>query len=128
VYLLGVGITLVAVAFLLTDEALGLRHGMVTRQNLRRARPGMTMAQLKALLGPPFQYIRDEYHLRLFFFKHGDTWKEPMTRSAFARWAGADAELWVEFDLAGRASVVKTHLNPRETLSDRLRAWFGLSP
>jgi hypothetical protein len=49
VYLLGVGLALVAGAFLLT-EALLWRPG-VTEANVRRVRPGMTTKQAEAILG-----------------------------------------------------------------------------
>jgi hypothetical protein len=49
VYLLGLGLALVALAFLLT-EALLWRPG-VTRANVRRVREGMTFREVQALLG-----------------------------------------------------------------------------
>jgi hypothetical protein len=50
VYLLGMGLALVALGLALTDWALSLRPG-VTEANVRRIRPGMTFTQLEALLG-----------------------------------------------------------------------------
>src|SRR5262245_55803841 len=52
VYLSGVGLLLLAGAFLLTDRALSLWPG-VTEANVRRVRPGMTSHQVEALLGRP---------------------------------------------------------------------------
>jgi hypothetical protein len=52
VYLLGVGLALVALALAVTDWALSLRYG-VTEANYRRIRPGMTLEQVEAILGPP---------------------------------------------------------------------------
>jgi hypothetical protein len=52
VYSLGIGIALVALAFLVTEAALGPRPG-VTEVNARRIRPGMTMAEVEAVLGGP---------------------------------------------------------------------------
>jgi hypothetical protein len=49
VYLLGVGVVLVAWAFLLTD-ALLWRPG-VTEANVRRIRPGMKRTEVEAFLG-----------------------------------------------------------------------------
>jgi hypothetical protein len=49
VYLLGVGLALVAGAFLLTD-ALLWRPG-VTEANVRRIRPGMKRTEVEAVLG-----------------------------------------------------------------------------
>jgi hypothetical protein len=51
VYWLGVGVVLVAAAFLLTDALLWTPG--VTKANLRRLRPGMTVGQVEALLGKP---------------------------------------------------------------------------
>ncbi len=51
VYLLGVGITLVALAFMLTDALLGCPG--VTLRNVQRIRRGMTLAEVEAVLGEP---------------------------------------------------------------------------
>ena len=51
VYLLGVGIALVAGAFLLTD-ALLWRPG-ATEANARRIREGMTLGEVEAIMGRP---------------------------------------------------------------------------
>jgi hypothetical protein len=51
VYLLGVGIVLVAMGLAFTDWMLSL-HG-VTEANAKRIRPGMPMAKVEALLGKP---------------------------------------------------------------------------
>jgi hypothetical protein len=61
VFLLGVGMALVALAFALTNWAVSLVPG-VTLANARRIRPGMTRAAVESLLGgsgiefrvPPF--------------------------------------------------------------------------
>src|SRR5437016_1246712 len=50
VYLLGVGLALVALALAVTDWALSLRPG-VTEANVKRIRPGMTLAEVGALFG-----------------------------------------------------------------------------
>jgi hypothetical protein len=50
VYLLGVGLALVALALALTDWAVGPRPG-VTEANLRRLKPGMTLAEVQAVFG-----------------------------------------------------------------------------
>jgi hypothetical protein len=52
VYLLGVGLALVALALAFTDWALSLRPG-VTEANVRRIRAGMTIREVEALLGGP---------------------------------------------------------------------------
>jgi hypothetical protein len=50
VYLSGVGLALVALAFVATEAALGPRPG-VTAANVERIRPGMPLADVEALLG-----------------------------------------------------------------------------
>jgi hypothetical protein len=52
VYLLGVGLALVALALALTDWALTPGTGP-TEANARRIRPGMTLEEVEALLGGP---------------------------------------------------------------------------
>ena len=54
VYLLGVGLALVALALAFTDWALSLRPG-VTEANVRRIRSGMTLKEAEAVLGGPGQ-------------------------------------------------------------------------
>jgi hypothetical protein len=54
VYLLGVGLALVALALAVTDWALSLQPG-VTEANVRRIREGMTLAEAERLLGGPPQ-------------------------------------------------------------------------
>jgi hypothetical protein len=50
VYLLGVGLALVALAFVVTEALLGQRPG-VTEANRRRIRPGMAVTEVEARLG-----------------------------------------------------------------------------
>jgi hypothetical protein len=50
VYLLGLGLALLALAFITTEALIGPRPG-VTAQNVRRIRPGMTLADVTRLLG-----------------------------------------------------------------------------
>src|SRR5262249_15159236 len=52
VYLLGVGLALVALAFTTTDVLLRQRPG-VNEANVLRIRPGMTLAEVGTLLGSP---------------------------------------------------------------------------
>src|SRR5262249_27201934 len=58
VYLLGVGLALVALALAFTDWALSLQPG-VTERNVRRIRVGMTVAEVAARLGGPGAPIWD---------------------------------------------------------------------
>jgi hypothetical protein len=50
VYLLGVGLALLALGLAFTDWALSLQPG-VTEANARRIRAGMTLAEVEAILG-----------------------------------------------------------------------------
>src|SRR5262249_36879003 len=50
VYLLGAGLALVALSLAFTDWALTLRPG-VTKANVKRVRPGMTVEEVEAILG-----------------------------------------------------------------------------
>jgi len=52
VYLLGVGLALVALALAVTDWALSLRPG-VTETNAKRIRVGMTAEKVETILGRP---------------------------------------------------------------------------
>jgi hypothetical protein len=56
VYLSGVGLALVALAFAVTDAALGPRPG-VTEANVRRIKPGMLKGEVEAILGGPGQWM-----------------------------------------------------------------------
>src|SRR4051794_32019633 len=49
VFSLGVGMALVAVAFVVTDTCIGPRPGM-TEANARRIRPGMTLKDVQLIL------------------------------------------------------------------------------
>jgi hypothetical protein len=50
VFLLGVGVMLVALAFVVTYRALGPKPG-VTEANVRRLKPGMTVREVETILG-----------------------------------------------------------------------------
>jgi hypothetical protein len=56
VYLSGVGLTLVALGFVITEAALGPRPG-VTEANVRRIKPGMMKEEVEAILGGPGQWM-----------------------------------------------------------------------
>jgi hypothetical protein len=58
VYLLGLGLALVALALSFTDWALSLRPG-VTEANARHIRAGMILPEVEALLGGPGTPVRD---------------------------------------------------------------------
>jgi hypothetical protein len=112
VYLLGVGIVLVAGAFLLTDRLLW-RPG-VTEANVRRIRPGMTVQQVEGLLGGPARYPVSQ----------NDGWD----RSWAGLWFGPDGVADVYFDQHGRVEDGKFVWNqPRPPGPlDRLLSGLGL--
>ncbi len=51
-YVLGVALTLVALALAVTDWALSLQPG-VTERNVNRVREGMSVSEVEALMGKP---------------------------------------------------------------------------
>jgi hypothetical protein len=111
VYLLGVGLALVAVALVVAEAALGPPPG-VTRVNVNRVRPGMTMREVETLFGgPPATRIGN-----------GSQWEGPdgaavvftgpdgrVVAAEFLSWEGGDGPA------APRASA----------FFPRLRAWLG---
>lgn len=86
VYLLAIGIALIALAFAVTDWLLGPRQG-VTEANCRRIRAGMTMAEVEAILGGSGQWFESEAHGP----KHWD----------YYQWAGTDGQAFVFFFVRG---------------------------
>ena len=104
VYLLGVGLALVALALAFTDWALSLRYG-VTEENFQRIREGMTLQEVESILGragdqlPGWAYV----------------------------WEGANWRILVGVGAEGR--VTGKALLPQDeappNLLARLRAWLG---
>jgi hypothetical protein len=114
VFLLGLGLTLVVLAFLLTDSVLCLRPG-VTQPNAHRIRVGMTLREVRAILGGEGRCISSLTHLgrRL----PGCLWE----------WQEGSRAVLVKFDgdrvMEGARFLI---LDRQEfTLLDRLRAWLG---
>jgi hypothetical protein len=121
VFLLGVGLALVALALAFTDWALSLRPG-VTEANVRRIRQGMTELEVRALLGdrprsmnPLRMWLSDRrYHE---FGRKGEV--------AEMVWAGdaGTAKVYLDADgLALRAAFDRAEPSGPFT---RLRAWLG---
>jgi hypothetical protein len=52
IYLLGLGMALIGLALAVTDWVMGPHPG-ATEANARRIRPGMTLAEVEAILGGP---------------------------------------------------------------------------
>ena len=119
VYVAGVGIALVAGAFVLTD-ALLWRPG-VTQANVRRILPGMSREQVRAILGGQGEVTA--------FANAGRNWC--MT------WTGREGTAFVHFDVScayedwrvtgedWRMWDVRFQARPNAGLLAHLRAWLG---
>jgi hypothetical protein len=113
-YLLGVGIVLVALAFAVTEAVLGPRPG-ITEANARRIRPGMMLREAEAILG-----------------KRGLCGGTFVSRggrgSSLWLWDGADGTMvFILTDATDRIGTV-TWIPGSESRSGpmaRLRAWLG---
>jgi hypothetical protein len=120
VYWLGVGLALVALGLAFTDWALGPQPG-VTHANVKRIKTGMTLSEVKAVLGP---HPYEDNPLAL----------EELTRQRHELgigglvWRGTEGSALVWLDRKGRViSVVWDFTgaeSPTSPLS-RLRAWLG---
>jgi hypothetical protein len=112
VYLLGVGVALVALAFLLTD-ALVWEPG-VTEANVRRIRPGMSLDQVEAILGEKGIAV--------------DLRDNPPGRppSVPWLWSARTGAAWVRVGAGGRVeSASWMSCRPEPSPFARLRAWLG---
>jgi hypothetical protein len=114
VYLLGVGLALVALGFVLTD-ALLWRPG-ITEANVRLIREGMTLAEVEAITGRPADF------------------RCPPTKSGrpigYGEWDGEGGTIVVDFDedgcaLYARWRVARGGVGSRPAFLARLRAWLG---
>jgi hypothetical protein len=134
VYLLGVGLALVAMAFVVMDALLW--EPGVTEANVRRIRPGMTLAQVEAILGGPGEspWDRDmrlqprtlstagydgDWHLRT------GARRQPVCGRRY--WEGPSGTAVVHFEFtAGAVLCVEFERRPESrSLLARLRAWLG---
>ena len=118
VYLLGVGLALVALGLALTDWALSLRPG-VTEANVKRIRPGMLVTDVIALLGEP--PLKGSALLAA-------EWKGRDDMNVALVWHGADGEVFVLVDHERRVVKVAAWYpsgNARPGVLARLRAWLG---
>jgi hypothetical protein len=115
VFLLGIGIALVAMAFALTDWILGPRPG-VTEANVRRIRMGMTLEEVEAILGKDY-------------WPSGGCSTIHFSMSE-CQWRGPDgvASVWFESSSRDPRRVVSSARFLRTELRSpfqRLRDWFG---
>src|SRR5262249_25054317 len=104
-YRLGVGIVVVALAFLLADWALTPAPGG-TGANARRVQEGMTMRQVERLLGrPPQRWTPYRSHLRDDPRQGVDVWYS-------GEWESGAVTVTIDFDPAGRVEEVEVDGEP----------------
>jgi hypothetical protein len=121
VYLLGVGLALVALALAFTDWALGLRPG-VTEANVKRIQTGMTLAEVEFLLGSwPTEESVVARELAVSWVVN--------CYSTRLSWFAPRGEARVYFRAGGRVEAAEWVLRPdgasKGDLPHRLRAWLG---
>jgi hypothetical protein len=121
-YRLGVGIVVVALAFLLTDWALAPPRG-VSRANAWRVRKEMTVQQVERLLGgPPQRWAPYRSRLRDCPGQGVDVW-------CSGEWGRGPITVTIDFDPAGRVEEVEVFGEPlgesEPSPLSRLRAWLG---
>ena len=108
--LLLVGLELVVGALLLTDHLLW-QPGL-TEENVRRLRPGMTLAEVEALLGGPA----------------ADTFEMPADYPASRwqrEWREGGESVVVQFFADGRVMATAGRGRPRPEILTRVRSWLG---
>jgi hypothetical protein len=121
VFLMGLGLTLVALALVLTDTLIAPAPGL-TPQNVRRLRRGMTEVEVEALFG------RDaDRHLG-----HGEcafvaAWQATGRPAECKLWRAERGGVYVGFGDDGRVTghLVYGDLTEVPGPLDRLRAWLG---
>jgi hypothetical protein len=119
VYLLGVSIAVVALAFAVTDWVIGPTPG-VTETNARRIKPGMTLREMEAILGARGVGMVDAPGSTIFFSRY---------------WTGPNGRVVVKLDLSASKAggwelkVARNGVSFERTASPnplaRLRAWLG---
>ena len=104
------GVALVALALLLTDRLLW-QPGL-TEDNVRRIKPGMTLAEVEALLGGPA----------------ADTFEMPEDYPAYRwqrEWREGGDSVVVQFFADGRVMEAAGGRRSRPGLLTRVRSWLG---
>jgi hypothetical protein len=120
VYLLGVGLALLALGLAFTDWALSLQPG-VTEANVKRIRVGMTLAEVEAIFGRPSNNHPGSVEVSLG--------PEPQ-RYRYFHWVGDKVRVRVIADEAGGAVLFSCSYRfrgapPSPGPLARLRAWLG---
>ena len=108
------GLALVVAALLLTDRLLWAPG--LTEDNVRRLRPGMTLAEVEALLGGPATWEMD-MRQEAPGEKLGFRW--------LRKWVDEGARLEVLFSERGRVLRAEGWGRPPRSSFARLRAWLG---
>ena len=112
-FLLGLGLALMALALAVTDWALSLQPG-VTEANVKRIKPGMTLREVEAILGGP-----------------GKGWAGGPRGHSYYQWSGPHGTARVNFrpgygSLPAVTSAWFTRDDrPQPGPLARLRAWLG---
>jgi hypothetical protein len=110
VFLLGLGIVLVAVGLAFTDWALSLRPG-VTEANVKRVRPGMTQAEVEGILGGK----------GLLSYAPGASG----SRASVYLWRESDRGAFVVFGPDGAVTSAGFERDSVQNPLARLRSWLG---
>jgi hypothetical protein len=118
VFLLGVGVTLVALAFLLTDHLLW-PPGEIPLRQARRLRPGMTLRQVEAIFGRPADLFSKMHNS----WGDGSLFKGNIIHSRY--WRGKLGTAWVEFDCDEKARFLRYY---RAGEDDYCLSWFDHWP
>jgi hypothetical protein len=114
VYLLGVGLALVALGLAFTDWALSLRPG-VTEANVKRIRPGMSLEEVERIFGRAA-----DSKLACPF---GDMF---VPCDWYRNWYEIGGEARLVFDAQNRVISAEFERNSENPgLLSRVRAWFG---
>jgi hypothetical protein len=119
VYLLGVGLTLVALGLAFTDWVISLQPG-VTEANVRRIRPGMTLADVEALLGSWTANVGERESARECMVILLDK-----SHSSIVIWSDPRGDATVLFRLGGRVQKADWATCSGESFLVRVRGWLG---
>jgi hypothetical protein len=128
VFLLGLGIALVALGLAVTDRALGPRPG-ATPARVQRIKPGMTVGEVETVFGRPARLIHRFAPCGAVVATPGYV---PRPVPWIAVWSSDNGAAIVDFN--GRDRVERAEFQPGFLLSEpdksssplaRLRAWLG---
>ncbi|MCC6420338.1 MAG: hypothetical protein IT429_19050 [Gemmataceae bacterium] len=122
VYLLGVGLILVALAGVVTDQILGMQPG-VSERNVRRICPGMTHEEVETLLGGPAD---STVTVGLRPMRCGSDFVAMYRAQQVQRWVRGHGTARVAFGLLdGRVRSANYSAEEGITPFTRFRSWVG---